>query len=202
MFRYGQLVCFVSANRYNRSVFTFLIADNMSVLVKKRNFGSGGFTLVELIVVITILAILGTIGFISIQGYSSQSRDSKRLSDIRTLSSVVTIKSSDGMTLSSLVADTSSKSTTSTAIGGAYLSLLSNDEYTAGIPAYTTLGVGGNFKDGTKDYRIGISSRNGGVFQIAATMENGGSKIASVVGNYSPRTNSPFTASGMATNLS
>ncbi len=40
------------------------------------------FTLVELIVVITILAILWTIAFISLQWYSAQARDSKRLSDI------------------------------------------------------------------------------------------------------------------------
>lgn len=41
-----------------------------------------GFTLVELIVVITILAILGTIGFLSIGGYSSRARDSSRVADI------------------------------------------------------------------------------------------------------------------------
>ncbi len=41
-----------------------------------------GFTLVELIVVITILAILWTIAFISLQWYSSESRDSKRISDL------------------------------------------------------------------------------------------------------------------------
>ena len=40
------------------------------------------FTLVELIVVITILAILGTIAFISLQGYSADSRDSVRISDV------------------------------------------------------------------------------------------------------------------------
>lgn len=44
-----------------------------------------GFTLVELIVVITILAILGTIGFISIQGYSSNARDSMRISDLKNM---------------------------------------------------------------------------------------------------------------------
>ncbi len=44
-----------------------------------------GFTLVELIVVITILAILGTIGFISIQGYSSSARDSTRISNLTNL---------------------------------------------------------------------------------------------------------------------
>ena len=40
------------------------------------------FTLVELIVVITILAILWTIGFLSLQWYSSTSRNSVRLSNI------------------------------------------------------------------------------------------------------------------------
>ena len=54
-----------------------------------------GFTLVELIVVITILAILGTIGFISLQGYSGQSRDTKRISDVRTLASTVNIRSTE-----------------------------------------------------------------------------------------------------------
>lgn len=39
------------------------------------------FTLVELIVVITILAILWTIAFISLQGYSQDSRNSVRLTD-------------------------------------------------------------------------------------------------------------------------
>ncbi len=50
-----------------------------------------GFTLVELIVVITILAILGTIGFISLQGYSTQSRDSKRISDLRSIGTAVNV---------------------------------------------------------------------------------------------------------------
>ena len=48
---------------------------------------TGGFTLVELIVVITILAILGTIAFISLQWYSAQSRDAVRLSDLSSIKS-------------------------------------------------------------------------------------------------------------------
>ena len=44
------------------------------------------FTLVELIVVITILAVLATVAFISFQGYSTESRDTKRLTDIATIS--------------------------------------------------------------------------------------------------------------------
>ncbi len=41
-----------------------------------------GFTLVELIVVISILIILGTIAFISMQNYTKTSRDSVRISDM------------------------------------------------------------------------------------------------------------------------
>jgi prepilin-type N-terminal cleavage/methylation domain-containing protein len=47
------------------------------------------FTLVELIVVITILAILATIAFISLNGYASNSRDSKRKSDIASMRKVL-----------------------------------------------------------------------------------------------------------------
>ena len=43
---------------------------------------ASGFTLVELIVVITILAILSTIGIISFNGYSSGARDSTRVEDL------------------------------------------------------------------------------------------------------------------------
>jgi prepilin-type N-terminal cleavage/methylation domain-containing protein len=53
---------------------------------------SKGFTLVELIVVITILAILGTIGFISLQGYSANSRDAKRTNDLRALTTSLSTK--------------------------------------------------------------------------------------------------------------
>lgn len=45
------------------------------------------FTLVELIVVITIIAILWTIAFISLQWFSSNSRDSVRLSDVSIIKS-------------------------------------------------------------------------------------------------------------------
>ena len=51
-------------------------------MIKLKN----GFTLVELIVVITILSILWTIAFISIQWYSSISRDSVRLADLSNIS--------------------------------------------------------------------------------------------------------------------
>ena len=43
------------------------------------------FTLIELIVVITILSILWTIAFVSLQWFSRDARDSKRISDLRSI---------------------------------------------------------------------------------------------------------------------
>lgn len=48
-----------------------------------------GFTLAELIVVITVLAILATVGFVALSGYSSDARDSARLSEIGMVSKAV-----------------------------------------------------------------------------------------------------------------
>jgi prepilin-type N-terminal cleavage/methylation domain-containing protein len=60
------------------------------------------FTLVELIVVITILAILWTIAFISLQWYSSQARDSKRLSDVQNIKKSLELFSLNTWNLSSI----------------------------------------------------------------------------------------------------
>ena len=55
---------------------------NICSSVRRPTYTTGAFTLIELIVVITILAILWTIAFISLQWYSAQARDSKRVSDV------------------------------------------------------------------------------------------------------------------------
>jgi prepilin-type N-terminal cleavage/methylation domain-containing protein len=57
---------------------------HLSTKQSKKYFA--GFTLVELIVVITILVILGTIAFTSLSGFSGSARDSSRVSDITNLS--------------------------------------------------------------------------------------------------------------------
>ena len=56
--------------------------DLFFILFSMNKQQTKAFTLVELIVVITILAIFWTIAFISLQGYSRDSRDSVRISDI------------------------------------------------------------------------------------------------------------------------
>ncbi len=52
-------------------------------------FSKKAFTLVELIVVITILAVLWTISFMSFQWYSSNARDSKRISEVWSIKKVL-----------------------------------------------------------------------------------------------------------------
>lgn len=73
----------------NIFLFYFLTIENMKKLNK-------GFTLVELIVVITILAVLATIAFITLGDYPTQSRDSKRESDIANIAKKISIITSDG----------------------------------------------------------------------------------------------------------
>ena len=64
------------------------------------------FTLVELIVVITILAILWTISFISLQWYSREARDSKRITDTRNLLWKINIETTKWTDISRLIKDT------------------------------------------------------------------------------------------------
>lgn len=56
------------------------------MVTKHRNRKFSGFTLVELIVVITILVVLGTIAFISLGWYAGNARDGSRVSDIANIS--------------------------------------------------------------------------------------------------------------------
>lgn len=63
----------------------------MKSIICKKNSSIKGFTLVELIVVISILVILGTIAFISFSDYSKNARDSVRVTDISNIKKVLEI---------------------------------------------------------------------------------------------------------------
>jgi prepilin-type N-terminal cleavage/methylation domain-containing protein len=55
--------------------------------IRKAVLNRHGFTLTELIVVVVLLAILGTVGFLSMQGFSSKSRDSNRAISLKQIQS-------------------------------------------------------------------------------------------------------------------
>lgn len=55
-----------------------------------------GFTLVELIVVITVLAILATVGFVSMGGYSKDARDAAREYDTSLIGKAISSQSALG----------------------------------------------------------------------------------------------------------
>jgi len=68
----------------------FYFYEIMSIILKLNNYflfmkrqETKGFTLVELIVVITILAILWTIAFLTLQDFNKDARDWQRVSDIQ-----------------------------------------------------------------------------------------------------------------------
>lgn len=66
-----------------------------------------GFTLVELIVVITILVILGTIAFLNLGGMSGSARDSQRTSDLTQINQqVMTLQAKSGVSYVSMVSGT------------------------------------------------------------------------------------------------
>lgn len=150
------------------------------------------FTLVELIVVITILAILGTIAFISLQGYSAEARNSKRVQDLSSISSALNIQLTNGMNVLSAVADSSNKAAL-IALGGATGSIQTG-KYNAGNIYYTGINMKeSEFSDPQgNSYAIGATTLAGGPFQLAASMEDD-IKIAKVSGNYNARTNATTT---------
>lgn len=154
------------------------------------------FTLVELIVVITILAILGTIAFISLQGYSAEARDSKRISDVSNIAKKVSLMvagreartvddfhSTAGTNFAGLVASGTVRANNE-ASTGTVLSSAADGNYGVGSPDFAALQQSGeDFKDpSSKDDYVYAYETVGDTFQVAASLEV--TAEARVVGNY------------------
>ncbi|MDD2907616.1 MAG: prepilin-type N-terminal cleavage/methylation domain-containing protein [Candidatus Gracilibacteria bacterium] len=148
-------------------------------MITKKN---KAFTLVELIVVITILAILGTIAFINLQGYSTNARDSKRISDVNNLMKKIGIEVARGVSLSNLINPVKTNS-------GLIIDSLSGSSI-QGVANFQTLKENGaNFKDPitNDDYVLSFSVGGSGTgaykfTQIGTLNENKSEAV--VKGNY------------------
>ncbi len=155
------------------------------------------FTLVELIVVITILAILWSIAFISLQGYSADARNTKRNSNLASLQSAISSKlaATQGGIMSFVVPVTASRISTAGTQSIAWFTWAAltsgvTGMYDAGTINFTNLWVKqSDFQDpGTQeDYVIGATIRKLGKYEIAATLEQGSTSVAKVVGDYIAR---------------
>lgn len=158
------------------------------------------FTLVELIVVITILAILGTIAFISLQGYSSDARNTKRASDLGNINSKITAEAATGRPLMSFITPNLTSKLATIALGWTGAEAKADAFYNAGTPNYTSLWVKEeDFKDPTdKHYIIAATSLVGGKYDIAASIEDwAGWYEAKVEWTYFPRDDAHFIASNV-----
>lgn len=157
-----------------------------------------GFTLVELIVVITILAILGTIAFISLQGYGAEAKNSKVTSDLRNLVSAIetdrtlnSTKLSDitagGNTINDVPAATVGSWTLVTATGVSY------DVWAINFAAISQSGT--DFKDPNADdaeyiysyaFWVNSAGESFSYYQLAGQLIDNETDKVRITGNYSP----------------
>lgn len=154
-----------------------------------------GFTLVELIVVITILVILGTIAFLNIGSFSASARDSQRTSDLNQINSqVMTLQTKNATPYLNMLSGTVANTLTGTAaaLGGSGMTAgvgFATSLYNAGDINYPPLGIdSAKMSDPIKKvpYKMGATTYNGGVYELAASLEE--TSTALVMGIYRPRT--------------
>ena len=146
--------------------------------------------------VITILAILGTIAFISLQGYSSDARNTKRSSDLANIQSAISTAVTVGASVMSYATNdnTNDSRVSGVSIGGA--AAVAGTEYEAGHINYSALALkAADFADPSANlpYNIGVTTKAGGRYELATTVEAGATKTAKVVGSFTPRTTATVT---------
>lgn len=163
-----------------------------------------GFTLVELIVVITILAILGTIAFISLGSYTADARNAKRTEGVGKLASAVDNGTISGTPIMAFVVTTGSELSNISLAGTGTMnsSGTQSGSYNAGDPNGSALNINEDqFADPqtTDKYKMAVTSLVGGAFQVASILEDAAGNKAKVVGSFNQRTVAASAASGSTT---
>lgn len=118
-----------------------------------------GFTLVELLVVISIIAILMGLSFFGLQGARQSSRDSRRKADLESIRSGIEIYKSDCNTYPLTLS-------TSLVGNGSNSSCLVANTYISSVPA-----------DPTTPARAYRYSSNGTTYEICASLEQGSGSV-------------------------
>lgn len=150
-----------------------------------------GFTLVELIVVITILAILGTIAFISLQGNTQDAKNSTVVSELRTIiTAIETVKAKDDIPFSAIYSARPSSGTGNEVVGTAFsgVTLTGSLNYNVGAINFAALKQNADgFKDPEgRDYIYAYAANgNDAYYQVAGeVMEASGNRKQYVQGLY------------------
>ena len=146
-----------------------------------------GFTLVELIVVITILVILGTIAFLNLGGMSATARDAQRTSDLNQISTQIMIaQAKQGIAYTTMLSGTVANSLTgANNLGGTGITSTS---YLGGDVNYTVLGIdSAKFSDPVSKttYKMAATSVAGGSYELASKLEE--TQTALVMGTFKSR---------------
>ncbi len=156
-----------------------------------------GFTLVELIVVITILAILATIGFLSLQGYTQDAKETKTVANLRTVASAMVNESAiSGKSIADYIDPVAGAKVTATGtVNSGYIDLANNDEYVAGDVNAAALKIDGSkffdknaagveqkFRAAAVTFKDGNRYRS--MFQVAGTLKTATSEVGLVEGSY------------------
>jgi prepilin-type N-terminal cleavage/methylation domain-containing protein len=136
-----------------------------------------GFTLVELIIVISIIAVLSTLAFISLQGEPGLARDARRKSDLKTLQDALSMSAAKRRPVTHLTPSITTNPVQFLSTSAGEIRVLRNAtafEVGAGMIDSSILGTVSRDPRGAP-YLIAFLSDT--IFQIGATLENPVTKI-------------------------